>query len=109
MNEQKNKLTLIVLSGDFDKVFAAYMIATGSAAAGMEVVMLFTFWGLKAIQRGNLTGKSLFGRMAGLMNRGGLDDWPVSIELRRLGALDVQTDDETERREFTDRAATNGN
>jgi peroxiredoxin family protein len=70
--EQKNKLTLIVLSGDFDKVFAALIIATGAAAAGMEVVMFFTFWGLKAIQNGKLTGKGLFGRMAGLMNRGGL-------------------------------------
>jgi len=69
---QKDKLTLVVLSGDFDKVFAALIIATGAAAAGMEVVMFFTFWGLKAIQNGKLTGKGLFGRMAGLMNRGGL-------------------------------------
>jgi peroxiredoxin family protein len=72
MTEQKNKLTLIVLSGDFDKVFAAFTIASGAAAAGMEVVMFFTFWGIKAIQTGRLTGKGLFGRMAGLMNRGGL-------------------------------------
>lgn len=73
MAAQKDKLTLIVLSGDFDKVFASFMIATGAAASGMEVIMFFTFWGLKAIQKGNLTGKGLFGRMAGLMNRGGLD------------------------------------
>ena len=72
MDEKKNKLTLIVLSGDLDKVFAAYMIATGAAAAGMEVVMFFTFWGIKAVQKGNLTGKGLFGRMLGVMNRGGL-------------------------------------
>lgn len=73
MAAQKDKLTLIVLSGDFDKVFASFMIATGAAASGMEVIMFFTFWGLKAIQKGNLTGRGLFGRMAGLMNRGGLD------------------------------------
>lgn len=66
-------MTLVVLSGDFDKVFAAFTIASGAAAAGMDVIMFFTFWGLKAIQTGKLTGKSLFGRMAGLMNRGGLD------------------------------------
>ena len=36
--------------------------------------MFFTFWGLKAIQKpGMLTGKGLFGRMLGVMNRGGLD------------------------------------
>ncbi len=70
----KNKVTMIVLSGDMDKVFAAFMIATGAAASGMEVCMFFTFWGIKAIQKpGNLTGKGLFGRMLGVMNRGGLD------------------------------------
>ena len=73
MIEKKNKLTMVVLSGDMDKVMAAYIIATGAAAAGTEVVMFFTFWGIKAIQKGNLTGKSIFGRMLGVMNRGGLD------------------------------------
>ena len=74
MAERKNKLTLVVLSGDLDKVMASYIIATGAAAAGMEVVMFFTFWGLKAIQRdGVFTGKGLFGRMLGAMNRGGLN------------------------------------
>jgi len=73
MIENKNKLTMVVLSGDMDKVMAAYIIANGAAAAGTEVVMFFTFWGIKAIQRGNLTGKSIFGRMLGAMNRGGLD------------------------------------
>ncbi len=73
MIEKKNKMTLVVLSGDMDKVMAAYIIANGAAAAGMEVIMFFTFWGLKAIQRGNLTGKSIFGRMLGVMNRGGVD------------------------------------
>jgi peroxiredoxin family protein len=57
-----------------DKVMAAYIIATGAAASGMEVTMFFTFWGLKAIQKsGTLTGNGLFGRMLGVMNRGGLD------------------------------------
>jgi peroxiredoxin family protein len=74
MTEKKNKMTLVVLSGDMDKVMAAYIMASGAAAAGMEVIMFFTFWGLKAIQRdGVLTGKGLFGRMLGVMNRGGLN------------------------------------
>jgi peroxiredoxin family protein len=72
--KKKNKMTLIVLSGDLDKVMAAFIIATGAAAMGAEVVMFFTFWGLKAIQTdGHLTGRSLFGRMLGVMNRGGLN------------------------------------
>ncbi len=74
MIEKKNKLSMVVLSGDMDKVMAAFIIATGAAASGMDVTMFFTFWGFKAIEReGVVTGKSLFGRMLGLMNRGGVD------------------------------------
>jgi len=70
----KNKVTMVLFSGDMDKVMAALIIATGAAASGMEVVMFFTFWGLKAIQKpAQMTGKGLFGRMLGVMNRGGLD------------------------------------
>lgn len=70
----KNKLSMVVFSGDMDKIMAALIIATGAAASGMEVTMFFTFWGLKAIQKPNaITGKGLFGRMLGVMNRGGLD------------------------------------
>ena len=73
MVEKKNKMTLILLSGDLDKVMAAYIIASGAAASGTEVVIFYTFWGLKAIQKeGRFTGKGLFGKMLGVMNRGGL-------------------------------------
>lgn len=68
--EKKKKLTLIVFSGDMDKLFAAFIIATGAAAAGMEVTMFFTFWGLRALKKKVSTGKSLFGRMLGMMYGG---------------------------------------
>lgn len=61
------------MSGDMDKVMGAFIIANGAAAFDMEVTMFFTFWGLKAIQKGNFTGKSFFGKMLGMMNRGGID------------------------------------
>jgi peroxiredoxin family protein len=69
----QKKASIIVFSGDMDKVFAAFIIATGAAAAGMDTTLFFTFWGLKAIQKGNLTGDSTMGKMMGLMNRGGLE------------------------------------
>ncbi len=72
--EKKNKLSMVVFSGDMDKVMSAFIIATGAAASGMDVTMFFTFWGFKAIQRdGTMTGTSLMGKMLGIMNRGGLD------------------------------------
>jgi peroxiredoxin family protein len=71
--EANNGTTIILMSGDMDKVFAAFSIAIGAAAAGKETNMFFTFWGIKAIQKGNFTGKSFFGRMVGLLNRGGIN------------------------------------
>jgi peroxiredoxin family protein len=68
----ESKATIIVMSGDMDKVFGAFIIATGCAAAGMDTTLFFTFWGLNAISKGNLTGKGLMGKMLGLMNRGGI-------------------------------------
>jgi peroxiredoxin family protein len=73
MSEDTQKCTIVVFSGDMDKVFAAFLIATTAAAMGMETTMFFTFWGLKAIQKGTLTGKKFFGRMLGVMNRGGIE------------------------------------
>ncbi|MGB9592824.1 MAG: DsrE/DsrF/DrsH-like family protein, partial [Anaerolineae bacterium] len=73
MGEEKKKASMVVFSGDMDKVMAAFIIATGAAAMGYETTMFFTFWGLKAIQKGNRTGKGFFGKMLGLMNRGGID------------------------------------
>ncbi len=69
----RDGVTIVVFSGDMDKVMAAFNIAVGAAAAGKETTMFFTFWGIKAIQKGNLTGKSFFGRMMGLLNRGGIN------------------------------------
>lgn len=71
--ESTDGVTIIMLSGDMDKAIAAFSIAIGAAASGKETNMFFTFWGVKAIQKGNLTGNSFFGKMMGLMNRGGID------------------------------------
>lgn len=43
--------TIVVFSGDLDKVFSALVIATGAAAAGLETSMFFTFWGLAALKK----------------------------------------------------------
>ncbi|MBN1691716.1 MAG: DsrE/DsrF/DrsH-like family protein [Dehalococcoidia bacterium] len=73
MNDAADGVTIIVFSGDMDKAMAAFNIAIGAAALGKEASMFFTFWGIKAIQKGNLTGDSFFGRMMGLLNRGGIE------------------------------------
>ncbi|MGD8463688.1 MAG: DsrE/DsrF/DrsH-like family protein [Anaerolineae bacterium] len=73
MSDDIQKCSIIVFSGDMDKVMAGFIIATTAAAMGMETTMFFTFWGLKAIQKGTPTGKGLFGKMLSVLNRGGID------------------------------------
>ena len=41
---QEDKLSLIVFSGTLDRLIAAFVLATGAAAMGMQVSMFFTFW-----------------------------------------------------------------
>ncbi len=47
----ENRLSMVVFSGDFDKAMAAFIIATGAAAMGLEVSMFFTFWGLSVVKK----------------------------------------------------------
>jgi peroxiredoxin family protein len=68
--EKKKKATIILMSGDFDKIFAALTIATGAAASNMDVTIFHTFWGLKAVKKNVRTGKSFFGKIVGMVEGG---------------------------------------
>jgi peroxiredoxin family protein len=45
------KKTIILFSGDFDRVMAAFIIANGAAAMGDDVTIFFTFWGLNVLRK----------------------------------------------------------
>ena len=85
------KKTIILFSGDFDRVMAAFIIANGAAAMGDDVTMFFTFWGLNILRRTERvtsTGKksvlqSMFGRM---MPQGNRSPRSLEDELRRRWA-----------------------
>jgi peroxiredoxin family protein len=74
------KVTIVLLSGDMDRAMAAFIIATGAAAMGMQVTVFFTFWGLNTIRRKGATSsaKDWLRRMFGLLNTGGADSLPLS-------------------------------
>ncbi len=61
----ENKLSMIVFSGELDKVLASFIIATGAVAMGMDVVMFFTFWGTPILRDKNkkVGGKDFMGKM----------------------------------------------
>ena len=65
------KKTIILFSGDFDKVMAALIIANGAAAMGDDVTIFCTFWGLNILRKTEkvesadkkTTLQSMFGKM----------------------------------------------
>src|SRR5947199_8753801 len=75
-----DRVTIVVLSGDMDRAMAAFIIATGAAAMGMQVTVFFTFWGLNVIRRTGATSsaKDWLRQMFGLLNKGGADSLPLS-------------------------------
>jgi peroxiredoxin family protein len=79
------KLSIISFSGDFDKLVAAFTLATGSAAVGYDVNIFFTFWGLNVIK--NKKGRSPLGK--GFLARffGFLMGGPKNVPLSRLNFL----------------------
>ena len=77
---EKKKLSIISMSGDFDKAIAVFTLASGAAAVNYEVNIFFTFWGLNAIKK--QPGRKFIG--AGILARvfnfllGGRDKLPLS-------------------------------
>jgi peroxiredoxin family protein len=76
---QEDKLSLIVFSGSLDRLIAAFVLATGAAAMGMQVSMFFTFWATAALRRDAARlPKSWLERMFGWMLPKGSRRLPLS-------------------------------
>jgi len=76
----ENKLSMVVFSGDLDKLLASMIIATGAAAMGMKVVMFFTFWGTAALRdaKKQVGGKDFMSKMFGWMLPKGRNELKLS-------------------------------
>ena len=81
------KVSMIVFSGDLDKVLASFVIATGSVAMGMEAVMFFTFWGTPVLRDKNKSvgGKDMMSKMFGTMLPKGTGD--VKLSKMNMGGM----------------------
>jgi peroxiredoxin family protein len=89
-DERKNKLAMVAFSGDLDKLLASFIIATGAAAMGMEVVMFFTFWATSALRDAKKKGKGkdIFGKMFGFM----LPKGAKKVKLSKLNMAGMGTE-----------------
>ena len=79
------KATIIVHSGDMDKVYSALIIGNGALAMGMEASLYFTFWGLQRLKKGGL-GKGPLSKMH-LM---GLGKWMVKRKMKKAGVASLE-------------------
>jgi len=84
-----NRATMVVFSGDLDRVMAALVIATGAASMGMEVSLFFTFWGLSVLKKERrLAGKNVLEKAFSVMTPAGIGSLGVSkMNFAGAGAL----------------------
>lgn len=76
----KDQLSMVVFSGDLDKILAAMIISTGAAAYDMKVKLFFTFWATAALRdpSKNVKGKTFMGKMFGMMLPKGMNKIKLS-------------------------------
>ena len=82
-----DKLSMIVFSGDMDKILASFVIATGAVAMGMEAVMFFTFWGTPVLRdkKKKPGPKDFMGKMFGMMLPKGTGE--VKLSKMNMGGI----------------------
>jgi peroxiredoxin family protein len=80
-----DKITIIVHSGDMDKVYSALIIGNGALAMGMEASLFFTFWGLQRLKKGGLEKGPL-----SKMHMLGLGKWMVKQRMKKAGVASLE-------------------
>lgn len=80
-----DRTTIVVQSGDMDKLYSALIIANGSLSMGMEVSLYFTFWGLERLKKGGLDKGPL-----SKMHMLGLGKWMVKRRMARAKVVSLE-------------------
>jgi len=85
-HEQTNqRVTIVLHSGDMDKVSSALIISNGALAMGMEASIYCTFWGLQRLTKGGLD-KGPLSKMHFL----GLGKWMVKQRMKKANAASLE-------------------
>ena len=79
------RVTIILHSGDMDKVYSALIIGTGALAMGMEASIYFTFWGLQRLQKGGLEKGPL-----SKMHLLGLGKWMIRQRMKKANVAPLE-------------------
>ncbi len=80
LEEKDQNLTMILMSGEFDKAMAGFIIANGALAMGKEVTLFVTFWGLDVIKKSSFStsGRGFLEKMVLWMRPKGAMKLPTS-------------------------------
>jgi peroxiredoxin family protein len=84
-DKSNDKATIIVHSGDMDKVYSALIIGNGALAMGMDVSLFFTFWGLQRLKKGGLDKGPL-----SKMHMFGLGKWMVKRKMKQANVASLE-------------------
>lgn len=79
------RTTIVVQSGDMDRLYSTLIIANGSLAMGMEVSLYFTFWGLERLKKGGLDRGPL-----SRLNLLGLGRWMIRRRMAKAGVSSLE-------------------
>jgi len=79
------RTTIVVHSGDLDKVYSAMIIATGALSMGMEASLYFTFWGLERLKKGGMEAGPL-----SKMHMGGLGKAMVKSRMKKANVAPLE-------------------
>jgi peroxiredoxin family protein len=80
-----DKSTIIVHSGDMDKIYSALIVSNGALSMGMEASLFFTFWGLQRLQKGGLEKGSL-----SKMHFLGLGKWMIRGRMKKANVASLE-------------------
>ena len=88
--QTKDQMSLVVFSGDLDKLLAAMIIATGATAMDMKVKLFFTFWATAALRdkTKKAKGKDLISKMFGFM----LPKGSRNVKLSKINMAGIGTE-----------------
>jgi peroxiredoxin family protein len=80
-----DRVTIIVHSGDMDKIYSALIVANGGLAMGTEASLFFTFWGLQRLKKGGLDAGPL-----SKMHMLGLGKWMVKMRMKKANVVSLE-------------------
>lgn len=80
-----DRATIIVHSGDMDKLYSALIVANGALSMGMEASLYFTFWGLQRLKKGGLEKGPL-----SKMHMLGLGKWMVNMRMKKANVASLE-------------------